>query len=78
MRKTSVLLLAVSLAFQVPHLRADIAAIHPSALPQETAVLGALDDAKQLEPYSRSWTMNGIIRLRRTRWPRGWARTSGF
>jgi hypothetical protein len=32
---------------------ADIAAIHAGALPQETAVLAALDDARQLEPYSR-------------------------
>jgi hypothetical protein len=31
---------------------ADIAAIHAGALPQETAVLAALDDARQLEPYS--------------------------
>jgi hypothetical protein len=39
-----------------PQTFGDIAAIHPGALPQETAVLAALDDAKQLEPYSRSWT----------------------
>jgi hypothetical protein len=32
---------------------ADIAAIHADALPQETAVLAALDDVRQLEPYSR-------------------------
>jgi len=58
MRNTSVLLLAGSLALSVPQLRADVAAIHANALPQETAVLAALDDAKQLEPYSQSWTMN--------------------
>lgn len=57
MRKTCLLVLAISWAFFVPLLRADIAAIDPKALPQETAVLAALDDARQLEPYSRSWTM---------------------
>ncbi|MGD0156564.1 MAG: hypothetical protein ABSB50_10715 [Terracidiphilus sp.] len=49
MRKTSILLLAISLAYSVPRLHADIDAIHASALPQETALLAALDDAKQLE-----------------------------
>lgn len=34
---------------------ADIAAIHPDALPQEPAVLAALDDARQLEPYTSAW-----------------------
>jgi hypothetical protein len=36
---------------------ADLAAIRVSELPQETAVLGALDDAQKLEPFSRSWSM---------------------
>ena len=35
---------------------ADIAAIHANALPQEPTILAALDDAKQLEPYSSSFT----------------------
>ncbi|HUN83794.1 MAG TPA: hypothetical protein VMU48_05410 [Terracidiphilus sp.] len=35
---------------------ADIAAIHADALPQETAVLAALDDARQLEPYGAGYT----------------------
>jgi hypothetical protein len=34
---------------------ADIAAIHTAALPQDTAVLAALDDARQMEPYSHSF-----------------------
>ncbi len=58
MRKNSVLLLACLFSLLSPRLFADMAAIHANALPQETAVLSALDDAKQLEPYSRSWTMN--------------------
>jgi hypothetical protein len=36
---------------------ADVAAIHADRLPQETAILAAYDDAKQLEPYSQSWTI---------------------
>lgn len=55
MRKTCLLVLAISWAFFVPRLRADIAAINPKALPQETAVLAALDDARQLEPYCQFW-----------------------
>jgi hypothetical protein len=58
MRKNRVLLLVCLFSLLSPRLFADIAAIHANALPQETAVLSALDDAKQLEPYSRSWTMN--------------------
>ncbi len=34
----------------------ELAAIHANQLPQETAVLAALDDAQQLEPYSSSWS----------------------
>ncbi len=37
---------------------AEIASIHASALPQESAVLAALDDAQQMEPYSHSWSSN--------------------
>lgn len=57
MRKNCVLLPACLFFLLSPRLFADIAAIHANALPQETAVLSALDDAKELEPYSRSWTM---------------------
>ena len=56
MRKSAVALCAFLVVLFVPNLRADIAAIHANALPQETAVLAALDDAQQLEPYSRSFT----------------------
>jgi hypothetical protein len=56
MRKNAVALCAFLVAFSIPLLRADLAAINPKALPQETAVLAALDDARQLEPYSRSFT----------------------
>jgi hypothetical protein len=56
MRKASILLLVSLLSLSASQLRADIAAIHASALPQETAVLAALDDAKQLEPYSHFWS----------------------
>jgi hypothetical protein len=43
------------MAFSVPLLHADIAAIHADALPQETGVLAALDDARAMEPYSHVW-----------------------
>jgi hypothetical protein len=56
MRKSAVVMCAFLAAFSVPLLHADLAAIHANALPQETAVLAALDDARQLEPYSRSFT----------------------
>jgi hypothetical protein len=36
---------------------ADVAAIHADRLPQETSVLAALDDVKQLEPYCQAWTI---------------------
>jgi hypothetical protein len=58
MRKQSTLLLAIILFFPSTHAFADIAAIKATALPQETAVLAALDDAQQLEPYSHSWASN--------------------
>jgi hypothetical protein len=52
-----VAVLFVSLLFQTAQCAfADLAAIHSERLPQETAILAALDDAKQLEPYSHSWT----------------------
>jgi hypothetical protein len=40
----------------VLRLPAEIAAIHRAALPQETAILAAMDDAQALEPYVSSWT----------------------
>ena len=58
MRNNPALHFAFLLSFFAPHALADVAAIHASALPQETAVLAALDDARQLEPYSHSWTNN--------------------
>jgi addiction module HigA family antidote len=58
MRRNAAILLAFLVSFLTPRTVADIAAIHASALPQETAVLAALDDATQLEPYCRSWTNN--------------------
>lgn len=36
--------------------KADVAAIRTDALPQETAILGALDDVRRLEPYCQYWT----------------------
>lgn len=56
MRKQSSVLLAFILFFPFSHAVADTGAIRAAALPQETAVLDALDDAKQLEPYCESWT----------------------
>lgn len=58
MLKRSISLLGLLLACITPGSFADIAAIHADKLPQETAVLGALDDVKQLEPYSAAWTAN--------------------
>lgn len=55
MRRHSALLCAFLLFLSGSTAFADLAAIHQSALPQETAVLAALDDAQQLEPYSSSW-----------------------
>jgi hypothetical protein len=54
-RKIAALLFAFILSFLAPQALADVAAIHADRLPQETAVLAALDDVKQLEPYSHSW-----------------------
>jgi hypothetical protein len=55
-RKNATLLVAFLLSSLTPQAFADLTAIHASALPQETAVLSALDDARQLEPYCHSWT----------------------
>ncbi|HMG88286.1 MAG TPA: hypothetical protein VK574_21330 [Terracidiphilus sp.] len=56
MRRTFALLCTLLLAFTATPALADIAAIHADALPQETSVLAALDDARQLEPYAGAWT----------------------
>jgi hypothetical protein len=55
MRRHCFSLLSLLLGFSAPLLCADIAAIKVSALPQETAVLAALDDVKQVEPYCQYW-----------------------
>jgi hypothetical protein len=55
-RKIAVLLFASLLFCLAPLSRADVAAIHADRLPQEVTVLAALDDARELEPYSHSWT----------------------
>jgi len=56
MPKNVVLLAVFLLSFSLPILASDLSAIHATALPQETAVLAALDDARDLEPYSQYWT----------------------
>ena len=55
MPKSAVLFFSLLLFFPASSAFADIAAIHADRLPQETAVLAAFDDAKQLEPYSHSF-----------------------
>ena len=56
MRKICVLILAPFLIATARRVRADAAAIHADQLPQQTAVLAALDDAKKLDPYCRRWS----------------------
>jgi hypothetical protein len=56
MLKRSISFLGLLLVCVTPRTFADIAAIHADRLPQETVLLGALDDARQMEPYSASWT----------------------
>lgn len=58
MRRVAVLVLLAVLPLFSVSARADIASIHAQALPQETAVLGALDDVRVLEPYTRSFAPN--------------------
>ena len=55
MRKAAIWL-ALALFFPTVPLHADLAAIHRAALPQETAVLAALDDVEQIEPFCLYWT----------------------
>jgi hypothetical protein len=57
-RKIAALFFAFLLSILAPQAIADVDAIHSDRLPQETAVLAALDDVRQLEPYSHSWTNN--------------------
>ena len=42
--------------FLAPLAFAGVSAIHVSALPQESSVLAAFDDAQRFEPYAGSWT----------------------
>lgn len=44
------------LVFLVPPAFAGVAAIHVNALPQESSVLAAYDDAQRFEPYASSWS----------------------
>lgn len=44
------------LVFLVPPAFAGVEAIHANALPQETSVLAAYDDAQRFAPYASSWT----------------------
>ena len=56
MRRILALLSAIFAVLFATPAHADIASIHADKLPQETAVLAALDDARQLEPYVSTWT----------------------
>lgn len=56
MRKAAAVVCALLFVVLNKSLLADTAAIQPGALPQQTTVLAALDDARQLEPYARSWS----------------------
>jgi hypothetical protein len=54
-RKTAAFLFASLLFSIATPVHADVAAIRADRLPQETAVLAALDDAREMEPYSHVW-----------------------
>lgn len=56
MLKTAGVLCVLVSVLLTPRLFADIAAIRADKLPQETAILAALDDARQMEPYSKSFS----------------------
>jgi hypothetical protein len=58
MLQRAAIVLALLLIVPIPKSFADIAAIHVNALPQEPAILAAVDDAQKLEPYCASWTSN--------------------
>jgi hypothetical protein len=55
-RAAARLALILCLVSLVPPAFAGVAAIHVNALPQETSVLAAFDDAQRFEPYASSWT----------------------
>lgn len=54
-RAAARLALFLCLVSLVPPAFAGVAAIHVNALPQETTVLAAFDDAQRFEPYVSSW-----------------------
>jgi hypothetical protein len=54
-RKILGLLIILFCSSMSPLLHADIAAIQTDKLPQETPVLAALSDAREMEPYSHVW-----------------------
>ncbi|MGD0800470.1 MAG: hypothetical protein ABR906_04060 [Terracidiphilus sp.] len=56
MRKIAAFLLAFLLFPLAAFALSEVEAIHADRLPQETAVLAALDDTRQLEPYCYSYT----------------------
>ena len=56
MRKHVCLVCVLLFTVLSPTAFADTAAIQSNALPQEAAVLAALVDATQLEPYTHAWT----------------------
>jgi len=55
LHKFAFLVLGCLLSASSP-LLADLASVHISGLPQETAILAAYDDAKKLEPYASGWS----------------------
>ena len=55
MRKIAVLSIAFLFSLLTLSAHADVAAIHSDRLPQEKAVIAALDDAREMEPYSHVW-----------------------
>ena len=57
MRKIAALLFAILLSSFTAFALSEVDTIHADRLPQETAILAALDDVKQLEPYCQSWTL---------------------
>ena len=64
-RAAARLALLLCLVFLAPRAFAGVAAIHASALPQETFVLAAFDDAQRFEPYASSWTSDWHYPVRR-------------
>lgn len=58
MRRFSVVFACVFCCLLPCKVFGDVAAIHSRELPQETAILAALDDVQKLEPYSHIWAMD--------------------